>query len=131
MDAIQDIVLPLHAINRWLVVAVGLVAALKFVAGWLQQQTFGPAGRGLMSAFSGLLDLQVLLGLILLLGLGVNMARIEHAVTMIVAVVLVHLRVRWRQAPDAIRIRNNFLVAVVALALTFVGVAVLAGGSAA
>lgn len=128
MDAIQDIVLPLHAINRWLVVAVGLIAALKFVVGWRQRQAFGPADRGLMSAFSGLLDLQVLLGLILLLGLGVNMARIEHAVTMIVAVVLVHLRVRWRQAPDPIRFRNNLIVVAVALILTFVGVAVLAAG---
>lgn len=121
-------ILSLHSIVRWVVVAVALIALVKFVAGWLGEMPFQSMDRGLMAGFTGLLDLQLLLGLILLFVLGIEPYRLEHAGTMIVALVLVHLARRWRDAPDTIRFRNNFLVILVAMLLIIGGVFVLPQG---
>lgn len=84
-----------------------------------------------MSAFTGVLDLNFLLGLILLFGLGGGfpMERLEHAGTMIVAVVVAHSSAAWRKSQNsAVKFRNNFLVVVVALVLVFTAVTRLRGG---
>ncbi|MFQ5435089.1 MAG: hypothetical protein ACE5FD_09455, partial [Anaerolineae bacterium] len=89
--------------------------------------------RGLTSGFSGLIDLQATLGLVFLLwsgftGDGFPMYRIEHAITMIVAVVVAHLPARWKKSPDKIRFRNSLAVVVGTAVLIFAGVASLPGG---
>lgn len=81
-----------------------------------------------MAGFTGLLDVQLLFGLILLFVSGFVRYRLEHAFTMVIAIVLVHMARRWRDAPDTIRFRNNFLVILVAMLLIFVGVYVLPQG---
>lgn len=123
-----DILLTLHSIVRWIVVIMAIIAMVKFAAGWLGKMPFKPMDRGLMAGFTGMLDLQMLLGLILLFVLGFVGYRLEHAGTMIVAIVLVHLARRWQNAPDTIRFRNNFLVILVAMLLIIVGVYILPQG---
>ena len=55
--------------------------------------------------------------------------RLEHAFIMIIAIVVAHLSIRWRNADDPARIfRNNLIVIVIALALIFIGVTMLRGG---
>ncbi len=123
--------LKLHGEFRWLVVLIGAIAAIKFAVGWLRGSEFKGMDRGLMAAFTGLLDLNLLMGLILLFGLGGGMIshRMEHAVTMILAVVAAHLSAIWRRKGDsATRFRNNLALIVVALALVTVGVLRLRGG---
>lgn len=124
----EDILLAIHSAVRWAVVVIAVLALIKFAVGWLGKMPFKPMDRGLMAGFTGLLDVQLLLGLILLFVAGFVGYRLEHAFTMIIAIVLVHLARRWRDAPDAIRFRNNFLVILVAMALIFVGVFVLPQG---
>lgn len=124
----MDIVLTLHSLVRWLLLLVAVVALVKFTLGYAQKQPFRPMDRGLMSAFTGLMDSQVLLGLILLFGLGgINRFRMEHAVAMLIAVVLAHLPMRWREAPDSTRFRNNLLVIIGVLVLVVAGISVLPG----
>ncbi len=123
--------LKLHGEFRWLVVLVGAIAAIKFAVGWLRGSEFKGMDRGLMAAFTGLLDLNLLMGLILLFGLGGGMIsfRMEHAVTMFLAVVTAHLSAIWRRSGDsATRFRNYLALIVVALALVAVGVLRLRGG---
>ena len=74
----MDFVLTIHSINRWIIVVVAVIALIKFLIGWLRSSSYQPADRGLMAAYTGLLDLQLLLGLILLIGLGLERFRIEH-----------------------------------------------------
>ena len=81
-----------------------------------------------MRAFTGLLDLQLLLGIILLIGRGLARFRIEHAVAMVIAVAIAHLSVRWRQAEDPVRFRNNLASVIGALLVIVAGVAVLPQG---
>jgi len=105
----MDVILTFHSINRWLIVAAALVAAVKFLMGWLRGRDFQPIDQVLMRAVTGLMDLQALLGIILLIGLGIERFRIEHAITMIIALAILHLAVLWRSRSDRIKFRNNLL----------------------
>lgn len=120
--------LALHSLVRWIVVLVALVAIVKFALGWLQKANAQKIDRTLMSAFSGLVDLQILLGLVLLLMTGdFSMPRIEHLVTMIVAAVVAHLPMRWRNDTSTKALRNNLLVVVAVIVLVVAGIASLPG----
>ena len=83
----MDLVLMLHSMVRWLVLLAAVAAIVKFAVGWRRGGAFSGLDRGLSLGFSGLLDLQALLGLIVLIGGGLAGAgfpryRLEHAVTM-------------------------------------------------
>ena len=129
----MDILFRIHSELRWLIVLVGVVALVKFLIGWLGKGKFQSFDRILTSAFSGLVDLQVLLGLIFLIWSGIAGAgfpgyRLEHAFTMIIAAVVAHLPSRWKGLGDTKRFRNSFLAFLVVGVLIFMGVALLPGG---
>jgi hypothetical protein len=124
----------IHSYLRWLILLVAVIAVIKFALGWLRGGVaFKGMDRGLASGFSGLVDLQVTIGLILMLwtgfaGVGFPMFRIEHATTMIVAAVVAHLPARWKNAGDQIRFRNTLFCALGTLLLIYLGVMSLPGG---
>jgi hypothetical protein len=125
--------LMIHSLVRWLIVIVAVIAAVKFALGWLRGGTFGSMDRGLASGFSGLMDLQVTLGLIYLIWNGIASEgfpafRIWHAVIMIVAAAVAHLHVIWKNAEDKLRFRNSLFVVLDVLIIIFVGVAILPVG---
>ena len=128
------ILLNIHSIVRGLILLVSLVALIKFAIGWLRGGTFTNFDQRLRLAFVSLMDLQALLGLILLLwnglvdGAGFPRYRLEHMGLMILAVALSHMSARWKDAADTIRFRNTFLVILGALVLIFVGISVLPNG---
>jgi hypothetical protein len=129
----MSILLMIHSVVRWLIVIVAVVAAVKFTLGWLRGGAFKGMDRGLAAGFSGLMDLQATLGIIFLIWDGIvnsgfPMFRIEHAVMMILAVVVGHLPARWKNAADKIRFRNTLFCILGALVLVYVGVALLPGG---
>jgi hypothetical protein len=122
-----------HSGLRWLVLLVALIAVFKFLAGWLRRSPFKSIDRGLMAGFTGLMDLQLTLGIIFLLwngfsGTGFPRDRLEHGLVMIVAGVVAHLSTRWKNAEDSLRFRNNLIVILVSLVLVVIGIAVLPGG---
>lgn len=123
----------LHSLVRWVIVLVALVAAIKFALGWLNKASVAKNDRVLMSAFSGLMDAQVLLGLILLLGQGLTtpigfpMNRIEHMITLLVAAAVAHAPMAWKKDETATALRNNLIVIIVVVALIIFGVASLGG----
>lgn len=118
----------IHSINRWIIVVVAVVALVKFLIGWIRSSDYQPADRGLMAAYTGLLDLQLILGIILLIGLGLKDYRIEHAITMLIAIILAHLARLWRDKPDKVKFRNNFLAILVGMLLIVAGIFVLPQG---
>jgi hypothetical protein len=122
----------LHSILRWIILLVAVIAIVKFALGWLQGSAFKAMDRGLMSGFSGLMDLQVTLGIIYFLwngfaDEGFPAFRIEHAVTMIIAAVVAHLSARWKNADDKTRFRNNLFTIIAALILVMIGLTFLVG----
>lgn len=129
----MNFLLVTHSCLRWLVLLVAMMAMVKFAIGWLRGGEFKSMDRGLASGFSGLLDLQATLGLILLIwkgltGDGFPMYRIEHAITMMLVVVLGHLPARWKKAEHKIRFRNTLFCILGALLLIYAGVMSLPGG---
>ncbi|MCB8942828.1 MAG: hypothetical protein H6658_03525 [Ardenticatenaceae bacterium] len=126
----MEILIDIHGLIRWLVAVVALVAIVKFAMGWLQKMAYEKMDRGLMSGYTGLLDLNFLLGLIILLfGGGFNGARIEHATTMFIAIAIAHASAAWRKSEDAQKkFRNNLIVVVVSLLFIIMGVIRLRGG---
>lgn len=83
-----------------------------------------------MSGLVGLIDINFLLGLILLISLGFNSRpRLEHAGTMFIAVLLAHSNAAWRKSEDSAKLfRNNLILVVVVLVLVFIGVTIIRGG---
>lgn len=127
------IIFDIHSVVRWLVVAVSLVALVWFALVWLRGTGNEKADRGLMAAFSGLIDLQAAIGLILIVwsgfaGVGFPRYRIEHAFIMIIAAVVAHLSMRWRNAAMRTRARNNVALIVGVLVIVYIGVSLLPQG---
>jgi uncharacterized membrane protein YphA (DoxX/SURF4 family) len=122
-----------HSGLRYLILLVAAIAVVKFAIGWLQGSEFKGMDRGLTSAFSGLMDLQVTLGLIFLLwdgftGRGFPLFRIEHAVVMVIAAVVAHLPMRWKNTEPKRRFRNTLFTIIGSLLLVIVGLLMLPGG---
>jgi hypothetical protein len=116
---------------RWLVALAAVIAIVKFGLGWARRAEFKGLDRGLLTAFTGLLDLNFLLGAILLFGLGGGSSshRIEHAGTMILALVVAHTSAIWLRSEDSVkRFRNGLMTVAAALALVVVGVIRLRSG---
>jgi hypothetical protein len=124
----MDFLLTLHSINRWIIVVVAVAALIKFLIGWLQNSNYQRVDRILMAAYSGLLDLQLLMGIILLINRRFARRPLEHAITMIIAIALAHASRVWRDKPDSVRYRNNFLAILIGLLLIIAGVAILPQG---
>jgi hypothetical protein len=125
-----DIVRTIHGEVRWLVAIVAIIVIIKFAIGLIQKSEYKPIDRGLMSGLVGLIDINFLLGLILIFSLGFQgRARLEHAGTMFIAVLLAHSNAAWRKSDDsAKKFRNNLILVIVVLALVFVGVTSIRGG---
>lgn len=124
-------VLMFHSIVRWLIVLVGAFAMGKFLMGWLRKSEFTRRDRGLSAGFSGLMDLQVLLGFIFffwsgLMGAGFAMYRIEHMVIMLVAAVVAHLPSFMKKSENQFAVR--FFAILGAFILVFIGIGLLPGG---
>ncbi len=129
----MQFLLTIHSIIRWIIIVVAIVAIVRFALVWARRMEAGRADRGLMSGFSGLLDTQALIGIIYILWLasqsgGFQREWLEHAGTMIVAVAVGHVPMRWRNADGPIRARNNLIDVAVVLVLVFIGVSFLRGG---
>jgi len=133
----MGVVLMLHSLVRWVIVAVGVIGVARYALVMAGRTPGNKMDRGLMAGFTGLMDLNVLLGLIYLLWsglatpIGFPMARIEHAVTNVIAVVVAHIFAsRAKKATDdKVIARNNLLGIVVSLLLVVVAVALIGGWS--
>ena len=131
----MGIVLMLHSIVRWVIVLVAVIGIGRYALVMAGRMPGSKLDRGLMSGFTGLMDLNVLLGLIYLLWsglatpIGFPMQRIEHAVTNVIAVVVAHIfAARAKKATDDKSMaRNNLLGIVVSLVLVVAAVAVVGG----
>ena len=129
----MDILLTVHSWLRWLILFIAVVAAVKFLVGWLSKSAFQSMDRGLLMGFSGLMDLQATLGIILLLwggftGTGFPAYRLAHGLIMILAAAVAHMSARWRNSDDVTRFRNNLFLIFGSLLLVLIGISILPGG---
>jgi hypothetical protein len=126
------ILLEIHSIVRWLIIVVGVVAILKFIFGLARKSAFDKMDPGLSAGFSGLMDLQVTLGLLYFLitgfgGVGFPLFRIEHIIVMFLAAVAGHAPAMFKKRPWS-KYAVGLGAIVMALLLVYVGVMRLPGG---
>ncbi|RJP53989.1 MAG: hypothetical protein C4583_03600 [Anaerolineaceae bacterium] len=129
----MDFLFILHSVLRWIIIAVAALTVFKFAIGWAVNASFKGMDRGLAASFSGLLDVQVLLGLVFFLwsgftGAGFPGYRWEHMVIMIIAAALGHVPSRLKALGDKQRFFYSVVAILGALALVYVGVMRLPGG---
>lgn len=126
----MEILYKAHSGMRWLVAAAVVIALIKLAVTWLRGGAFTGADRKLTAIAVGAIDLQVLLGLILLFFMDGQFPRfrIEHAVTMVLAAAAAHMTARWKKSEDTVRARNSYVALLVAALLIVVGVMRLPGG---
>lgn len=132
-----NILLTIHSWVRWLVLLVAVIALIKHIIGWVQSAEYDSMARGLMSGFTGLIDLNVLLGLIKLItgwssysaiAGGFPRTQVEHLGTMLIAAFVAHApNIFFKDKPDNVRYRNAAIAIVVALVLIVVGIMPLEG----
>jgi hypothetical protein len=127
--------LAIHSWLRWVVLLVGLLALARAFAGRSRGRPWNRADDLVIAIFIGVLDLQMLIGLIMyfvfspitktgIQDIGAAMANtglrfwtVEHPFGMIVAIALAHIgRARIRKATDAVR-RHRIALIFFALAL--------------
>lgn len=120
----------IHGEMRWLVVLAAVVVIVKFLMGWLGKRQYASLDQKLLLVFTILLDINVLLGLIILFfGGGFSGPRLEHATTMILAVIAAHMTAMWKRSTnDSLKFRNQLLMVVLAVILVIFGVIRLRGG---
>jgi hypothetical protein len=129
----METLLTIHSIVRWLATLTALALIVRLVIGLVKKQPFDKLATGLTSAFGGLMDTQLLLGLLFFIWSGMAQGgfslryRWEHLVAMLVAVLVAHLPVLWKKLDDEKRYRNTLAAVIFALLLVFLGVALLPG----
>jgi hypothetical protein len=126
----MNILLIVHSILRWFIIAMAALTVFKFAISWASNSSFKGMDRGLVSGLSGLIDLQVLLGLIYFFvsgfgGAGFPAYRILHMLIMMGAAVLAHVPSRLKALDDKLRFQYSIFAILGAVALIFVGVAVV------
>ena len=127
----MTILLEAHSGLRWIIVVIGFLAIIKFLIGMARKSAFTKMDRGLSSGFSGLMDLQVTLGLLYFLitgfgGAGFPPFRIEHMITMLIAAVVGHAPSMFKKAANKHAVA--FYAVIGAMILIVIGVYRLPGG---
>ena len=130
----MDIIVGLHSLVRWLVVIVAVIAVARNALVMSGRVQSSGMDRGLTSGYTGLLDLNVLLGLILIVGLSINAGQVlpawlEHALTNIVGVVVAHVFAQQakKQLDDKTAARQRLIGVVASALIIAVGVALVGG----
>jgi len=125
----MNIIFSIHSHSRWLVAAILLLAIIKLGVTALRRGSFDRIDGSLTSAAIGMLDLQALVGIIYAIGMGAfdGQYRIEHMVTMVLAVIGGHMTSRFRKHPGPVRARRTCATLIVVALLVFVGVMRLPG----
>jgi hypothetical protein len=128
----MSVLLTIHSIARWLATLVATALVIRLVIGLVKKQPFDKTANALTGAFGGLMDTQMLLGILFLVldGLGKTgfpPYRWEHAVIMFMAVIAAHLPSMWKKKDDSIRTRNTLIAVAISLLLVFIGIGPLGG----
>ena len=91
-ENLMNILFIVHSLLRWVIIVVALLAIVKFALGLITSASFKGMDRGLAAGYSGLMDLQMTIGLIYFIwdgavNTGFPTYRILHMVIMIAAAV--------------------------------------------
>lgn len=125
-----------HSGFRWLVVLIGVIALVQMILSILGTAASAKRERMLMLVFTISLDIQVTLGIVLLIFDRIAQGApftpfIGHVVTLLIALIAGHIFYsRGKKAGEGAQARFYLMGIIVALVLIFLGVIALPGGMA-
>lgn len=128
MKDINDILLFTHSFLRWFVLSLAVFgAARSFVSMLSVSARYARLDTGLSRAYSALLDLQGLVGVLLVVAALTLQQPVPwiHPVIMIPAIVVAHLGRRFVHSPDRNRHQAQLAIYLGSLALIALGLAVI------
>jgi hypothetical protein len=130
LASVRSISVEIHGILRWLILLVALAGIVRTAIGLARKEEFGKLDNGLSSGYSGMLDLQMLLGIlqiILLLALkSGSIARLVlHPVVMFVVVVAGHLSAAFKKRESAVRFKVQLGIYLGSLVLIVLGLIIV------
>ena len=116
-----------HWLIPWLILALGMYAFVKFVRGYMNESTFTDADSRIVIAFSGLMDLQALIGFSYFILSGsitriFPAYRIVHGIIMLIAAIIPHFSPLWKDTDSSTRYINNFYLLLASFLLMLVGI---------
>lgn len=130
----MDILLIAHSHWRNIVFLATALVLVKYTMGWLMKSKFGKLDRILGIVLTSSADIQTLMGIVLFtmmtIEAGFDRFRMEHALTNLIGVGLLHLTAKWRNADDSIRFRNGLFLTLGFIIFILVGISRLPAGMA-
>ncbi len=128
MEQIQDTLLYVHSMLRWLILSIAVFgSARSFVSMLSVSARFTRLDLGVSRIYAILLDIQLLVGVLLVLAALTLQQPVPwiHPVIMIPAVIIAHLSRRFRTQPDRKRHQAQLAIYLSSLALIVIGLAVI------
>ena len=128
MEQIQDTLLYLHSVLRWLILSIAVFgAARSFVSMLSVSARFTRLDVGVSRVYAILLDVQLLAGVLLVLAALTLQQPVPwiHPLIMIPAVIIAHLGRRFVTRPDRKRHQVQLAIYLGSLALILIGLAVI------
>ena len=128
MIQVQDTLIYLHSVLRWLILSLAVFGtARSFVSVLSVSARFSRLDLGVGRAYSLLLDLQLLVGILLVLAALTLQEPVPwiHPIIMVPAVVIAHLSRRFAAQPDRKRHQAQLAIYLSSLALVAIGLAVI------
>jgi hypothetical protein len=130
MDTWLEVLRWLHSWTRWLALLVIVVALVYFARGLLQKRAWSAQAAQVLGAFSGVIGIQWLIGIVFLISVFVMRGDFgvrqhwEHAFAQTVAIAIAESHRSWRKRdwPDAIRWRNGLLLMLGVLGVVILGI---------
>jgi len=120
----MDIVLLLHSLVRFVILLVAVVGIVKGLVALIQKSAADKLDQTLTSAFLGLYDLQMLLGLLIILLGGLSQA--IHPIVMFVGILLAHgLQAMTRRATGSNAALYRLALYIVPLLVILVGLSTI------
>ncbi len=128
MEQIQATLLVIHGMLRWLILSLAIFGtARSFVSMLSVSARFARLDLGVSRVYAVLLDLQLLVGVLLILA-ALNLQQAVpwiHPLIMIPAIVIAHLSRRFAAQPDRKRHQAQLAIYLGSLALIVTGLAVI------
>ena len=128
MIQIQDTLIYIHGVLRWLILSLAVFGtARSFVSMLSVSARFTRLDIGVSRAYAILLDLQLLVGILLVLAALTLQQPVPwiHPIIMVPAVVIAHLSRRFVAQPDRKRHQVQLAIYLGSLALVAIGLAVI------
>lgn len=128
MEQIQTTLIYIHGTLRWLILSLAIFgAARSFVSALSVSARFSRLDQGVSRAYAVLLDVQLLVGVLLVLAALTMQQPVPwiHPIIILPAVIVAHLSRRVARQPDRKRHQAQLAIYLGSLALIAVGLAVI------